>query len=319
MSPSAPDGVDLSARVGSLGLACPVATASGTAGHGAELGAYIDLAALGALVVKSLSADPWPGNPAPRVHPLAAGMLNSVGLQGPGIAAWRAEHLDALVASGALVIVSIWGRSVADYARAAELLADLPACVAGVEVNVSCPNVEKSGEMFAYSAAATAAAVTAAAACRRPLAVKLSAATPDLVAVAGAALEAGAESLVLVNTLPGMAIDLGRRAPVLGAGGGGVSGTPLHAIAVRAVYECRGAHPDAGIWGVGGVSTGSDAIELLLAGADAVQVGTATLADPHAPLRVRDEIAQWCARNGVGAVRELVGAAQKRPAGAGRA
>lgn len=302
--------VDLSTSVASLALASPVATASGTAGHGTELSAYFPLSCLGALVVKSLSAEPWAGNPAPRVHPLPAGMLNSVGLQGPGIVAWRREHLPDLEQSGALVIVSVWGRTVAEYARAAELLEGLPSCVVAVEVNVSCPNVEAGGAMFAHSPEQTAAAVGAVARCGRPIAAKLTAGTPQLVAVAGAALQAGAESLVLVNTLPGMAIDLERRRPALGAGGGGMSGAPLHPVAVRAVYDCRAAYPMAGIWGVGGVARGIDAVELLLAGADAVQVGTATLADPRAPLRVRDELASWCAAHGVTAVRELVGAAQ---------
>ncbi len=311
MSPGG--GVDLTTRVGSLELATPVATAAGTAGHGAELAAYLDLGALGAHVVKSLAADPWPGNPAPRVWPLRAGMLNSVGLQGPGILAWRREHLDALVRSGARVVVSIWGRSVAEFGRAGELLRELPDCVVGVEVNVSCPNLERGGAMFAHSPEATAAAVGAAAVCGLPLSVKLSAGTPALVAVAGAALEAGAESLVLLNTLAGMAIDLATRRPALGAGGGGVSGAPLHALAVRAVYDCRAAYPGAGIWGVGGVETGEDAVELLLAGADAVQVGTATLAEPRAALRVRDELVSWCAAHGVSAVRELVSAAHGAP------
>lgn len=306
-------GVDLSTQVGSLALSCPVATAAGTAGHGAELARYVDLSALGAHVVKSLAAEPWPGNPPPRVWPLAAGMLNSVGLQGPGVAAWRREHLPALARSGARVVVSIWGRSVAEFARAAELLASLPPFVIGIEVNVSCPNLEGGGALFAYAPETTGAAVRAAAASGLPLAVKLSAGTPDLVAVAGAALEAGAESLVLVNTVPGMAIDLRTRRPALGAGGGGVSGAPLHALAVRAVYDCRAAYPHAGIWGVGGVATGEDAIEFLLAGANAVQVGTATLADPTAVRRVRDEVASWCAAHGVTAVRELVGAAQGEP------
>ena len=304
--------VDLSTRVGSLALSQPVATASGTAGHGAELAAYCDLAELGAHVVKSLAAEPCAGNRAPRVHPLGLGMLNSVGLQGPGVAAWRREQLPALEDSGARVIVSIWGQTVAEYGRAAEALAGVASCVIGCEVNVSCPNREADGQMFAQVPAATAAAVRAAAACGLPLSVKLSAATPELVGVAGAALSAGAESLTLINTFPAMAIDLETRRPALGAGGGGMSGAPLHALAVRAVYDCRAAYPGAGIWGVGGVRTGADAVELLLAGADAVQVGTATLADPHAPLRVRDELASWCIAHGVRAVRELVSAAHPR-------
>lgn len=302
--------VELATRVGSLALRNPVATASGTAGHGAELGAYFDLSALGAHVVKSLSADPWPGNPPPRVHPLPGGMLNSVGLQGPGVAAWLSEDLPELAASGATVVASLWGRTVEDFALAAKQLAEAPPCVVAVEVNVSCPNLEREGQMFAHSPEATAAAVSATAGCGRPRLAKLSASTPELLAVAEAALSAGAEGLTLVNTLPAMAIDLETRRPVLGAGGGGLSGAPLHAVAVRAVYDCRAAFPEAGIFGVGGVSTGEDAVELLLAGADAVQVGTAVLVEPRAPVRVLAELESWCARHGVASVRELVGAAQ---------
>jgi dihydroorotate dehydrogenase (NAD+) catalytic subunit len=305
-------GVDLSTSVASVRLPTAVMTAAGTAGHGAELGAYFDLSAIGAVVVKSLSADPWPGNPSPRVCPVPGGMLNAVGLQGPGVAAWLIDELPALEASGARVVVSIWGRRVEDYERAASLLAAAPACVVAVEVNVSCPNLEDRSRMFAHSPEATGAAVAASVACGRPRWAKLSPNTSDLLAVAGAALDAGAEALTLTNTLLGLAIDTERRAPVLGAGGGGLSGDALHSVALRAVFDCRATFPDAGIVGVGGVSDGQGAVRMLLAGADAVQVGTATLADPRAVLRVQTELAHWCARHGVRAARELVGAANDK-------
>lgn len=301
--------VELATQVGPIELANPVATAAGTAGHGAELAAYFDLSELGALVVKSLSAAPWPGNPPPRVHPLAGGMLNSVGLQGPGIPAWIEHELPALERSGARVIVSLWGTTIDDFARGAELLAVAPAFVVALEVNVSCPNHAEGGKMFAQSPAATAAVIAAAAAAKRPLLAKLSASAPDLVEVAGAALSAGAAGLSLINTLPAMAIDLERRRPVLGAASGGLSGPALHAVAVRSVFACRRAFPETGIFGVGGVLRGEDAVELLLAGADAIQVGTATLAEPRAALRVLGELIAWCERHGVATVRELVGAA----------
>jgi dihydroorotate dehydrogenase (NAD+) catalytic subunit len=163
--------------------------------------------------------------------------------------------------------------------------------------------------MFAHSPTATGAAVAASGACGRPRWAKLSPNTSDLLAVAEAALDAGAEALTLTNTLLGLAIDTERRAPVLGAGGGGLSGDALHSVALRAVYDCRAAFPDSGIVGVGGVSDGQGAVRMLLAGADAVQVGTATLADPRAALRVQGELAAWCALHHVGAIRELVGAA----------
>jgi len=287
----------------------PVMTASGTAGHGAELAAFVDLAELGAVVVKSLAAEPWPGNPAPRLHEVAGGMLNSVGLQGPGIEAWMESELPALRAAGARVVASIWGTTVEAYAKAASMLAGAPPEVVAVEVNVSCPNLEDRSRMFAHSATATAEAVAASAACNRPRWAKLSPNVTDVTEIASAALSAGAEALALVNTVMGLAIDAETRRPVLGAGGGGLSGPAIRPVAVRAVYDCRAAFPEAAIVGVGGVSRGVHAMEFLLAGANAVQVGTATFADPRAPARVLVELREWCARHGVERVDELIGAA----------
>ncbi len=308
------DDVDLGVTVGSLRLANPVMTASGTAGHADELEAYGPLAALGAVVVKSLAVTPWPGNPAPRVHQAGAGMLNSVGLQGPGIEAWVRDDLPRLAHAGARTVVSVWGQRVADYAAAADLLAGVAGLTA-VEVNVSCPNVEDRRHMFAHSPTATAevVAVVAERLPAMPLWAKLSPTVADLAEVAGAALSHGAEAVTLVNTALGMAIDLERRAPVLGSGpaGGGLSGPSIHPIAVRAVFDVRAAHPDAAIIGVGGVTCGRDAVELLLAGADAVQVGTATFRDPRAPWRVLDEVGAWCSSHRVRAVRTLTGQAQR--------
>jgi dihydroorotate dehydrogenase (NAD+) catalytic subunit len=288
----------LAARVGALELPNPIMTASGTSGHGTELADYGDLSGLGAVVVKSLSVDPWPGNPAPRVREVGAGMLNSVGLQGPGLAAWMAEDLPALADSGARVVVSIWGRTEADFGRAAELVAtaaatDAGACIAALEVNVSCPNVEDRSRMFAHSVEATAR-VMAATACGLPRWAKLSPNVPDVVEIATGALEGGADGLTLVNTLLGLALDLETGRPVLGGGGGGLSGPPVHAVAVRAVWECRAAFPDTAIVGVGGVQSGRDAVELLVAGADAVQVGTASFRDPRASWKVLRQLARWC-------------------------
>jgi len=301
--------VDLSARVGSVLLPNPVMTAAGTSGHGSELGAYFDLSTLGAVVVKSLSAGPWDGNPAPRVHETDAGMLNSVGLQNPGVAAWLDEELPALVGSGARVVASVWGSSVEGYEKAATLLADAPAEVVAVEVNLSCPNVEERRHVFAHSATATAEAVEATAGCRRPRWAKLSPNVTDLTEIAAAALGAGAEALTLVNTVMGLAIDPETRRFRLGAGGGGLSGPAIRPVAVRAVHECRQAFPLAGIVGVGGVSRGEHAVELLLAGADAVQVGTAIFADPRAPVRVLGELRRWCADHSVARTVDLIGRA----------
>ena len=288
----------------------PVMTASGTAGHGAELGAYVDLARLGAVVVKSLSAEPWAGNPPPRLHPTDGGMLNSVGLQNPGVEAWLDDELPPLLATGARVVASIWATSPGGYEKAATLLADAPPAVVAVEVNLSCPNLEGGRHAFAHSAEATAEAVAATVGCRRPRWAKLSADVTDVTHIADGALAAGAEALTLVNTLRGMAIDPDTRRYRLGAGGGGLSGPAVRPVAVRAVHDCRQAFPSAAIVGVGGVASGEHAVEMLLAGADALQVGTATFADPRAPRRVLDELSRWCARHDVGRVTELVGAAR---------
>jgi dihydroorotate dehydrogenase (NAD+) catalytic subunit len=307
----APSRVDLRARVGDVELPNPVMTASGTAGHGAELGAYIPLDALGAVVVKSLAIFPWSGNPAPRLHGTPAGMINSVGLQGPGVEAWLEDELPVLAATGARVVVSIWGRSVDDFAAAARCLATAPPCVVAVEINLSCPNLKGEG-MFAQSSVATQEVVAACAAARRPRWAKLTAAVADVAAIAAAARQGGADAVTLVNTLPAMVIDPLARRPVLGAGGGGLSGAAMHPVAVRAVYDVRAALPDLPIVGVGGVARGVDAAELLCAGAAAVQVGTASFADPRASQRVLDELTAWCERHDVASVDALVGTAHSR-------
>jgi len=301
-------GPDLRASVGSLALRAAVLTAAGTSGHGAELAGIGDLARLGAVVVKSLAPYEWAGNPAPRLHPATAGMLNSVGLQGSGVARWLAEDLPALERARAAVVCSIWGRTVEEYAEAARLLATAPSTVVAVEVNLSCPNLKGKG-MFAQSADATREAMAATEAAGRPRWAKLTAAVTDLPAIAAAAREGGAEAVTLINTLPGLALDLEARRPVLGAGSGGLSGAAIHPVAVKAVWDVHAALPDLPIVGVGGVTTGEDAVELLLAGASAVQVGTATFADPRAPWRVLDELGRWCEAKGVSRVADLVGAA----------
>jgi dihydroorotate dehydrogenase (NAD+) catalytic subunit len=298
--------VDMATSVGSVALANPVMTASGTAGYGTELAAYGPLSSLGAHVVKSLSAEPWPGNPPPRVTESDANMVNSVGLAGPGLESWLDTELPLLRASRATVVVSIWGRSTEAFAKAASMLRGIGGPIVAVEVNVSCPNVEDRSRMFAHHPGATAEAVSASE-CGLPRWAKLSPNVPDVCEIAAAALGAGAEGLTLVNTMLAMVVDPEARAPVLGAGGGGLSGPALRPVAVRAIAECRRAFPTTGIVGVGGVATGRDAAELLVAGADAVQVGTATFRDPRAPWRVSAGLERWCARRGVAAVRELVG------------
>jgi dihydroorotate dehydrogenase (NAD+) catalytic subunit len=297
---------DLRVRVGEVALSSPIMTAAGTSGYGDELAGYGDLATLGAIVTKSLTAYAWAGNPAPRVTAWGEHMLNSVGLSGPGVSAWRERELPRLLARGATVVASVWGRSVADFAGAIEQMRG--AEVAAIEVNVSCPNLEDRSRMFAHSASATAEVVRA---CRHadvPLWVKLSPNTPDLVDIAGAALDAGADALVLVNTLLGLVIDVESRRAALGNGGGGLSGAGLHPVALRAVYECRAAMPTVPIVGVGGVATGEDAVAMIMAGADAVEVGTATFADPRAPWRIQGQVQEWLTRHGCASPVEIRGA-----------
>jgi dihydroorotate dehydrogenase (NAD+) catalytic subunit len=312
--PTSVNAVDLTTTIGSVVLPNPVLTASGTSGHGAELAEYIDLGALGAVVVKSLSAAAWEGNPPLRVHETVGGMINSVGLQGPGVEVWLADDLPALVAAGARVVASIWGRSTAEYEAAARLLADAAPTVVAVEVNLSCPNTEAARDLFAHSASATEEAMAATAACGRPRWAKLSPNVTDLVPIAAAARAGGAEAVTLVNTVLGMAIDPETGAYRLGSGarGGGLSGPAIHPIAVRAVHDVHAALPDLPIVGVGGVASGADAAELVLAGACAVQVGTATFADPRAPARVLHELEAWTHRTGNGSIRANVGAAHGR-------
>jgi dihydroorotate dehydrogenase (NAD+) catalytic subunit len=273
-------------HVGSVELRNPVMTASGTAGYGTELAEYMDLASLGAVVVKSLAAFEWAGNPAPRLHPTAQGMLNAVGLQGPGLPYWLDHVLPDLLRTGATVVASIWGHSVDDYARAAELLAAAPPEVVAVEINLSCPNLEGRHAIFAHDAELSAAVIAATAVAGRPRWAKLSANTDRIVDVAAAAATAGADAVTCINTLLGLAYDPTTRRPVLGAGGGGLSGPAIHPVAVRAVHDVHAAHPGLAIVGVGGIASAWDATELLLAGAAAVQVGTATFADPRAAAKV---------------------------------
>jgi len=278
--------------IGSVTLPNPVMTASGTAGHADELGRYVDLASLGAVVVKSLLPEPWPGNPAPRVHATDGGMINSVGLQGPGIEAWLEHDLPRLRRVGARVVASIWGRTVEEYAKGAAMLEG--AGVVAVEVNLSCPNTDhgvRTGgggrALFAHDERATEEVMDATSAAGVPRWAKLSPNTDRLVDIAAAARRGGAEAVTLINTVMALALDArGEYRLGSGATGGGLSGPAIHPIAVRAVHDVHTAHPDLPIIGVGGVRDAATAKELLMVGATAIQVGTATFADPRTLRRV---------------------------------
>jgi dihydroorotate dehydrogenase (NAD+) catalytic subunit len=303
--------VDLAVDLGPVHLPNPIVAASGTFGHGAELASLCDPAHLGAVTVKSLASFAWSGNPPLRVTEApGGGMCNSVGLAGPGVDAWIADDLPALEARGARVIASIWGRTVADYAAAAAPLKRVADRLTALEVNLSCPNVEERSAVFAHAPETTSAAIGAVVhELGGALAVfaKLSPNVTDLCAIAGAALGAGATGLTLINTVMGLVVDVEARRPSLGAGGGGLSGTPIKPVALRAVWEVARAYPGTPIIGTGGVASGTDAVEMLLAGASAVGVGTATFAEPRAPQRVVDELRTWCARHDVTRVADLIG------------
>jgi dihydroorotate dehydrogenase (NAD+) catalytic subunit len=290
--------------LGPATLPNPIVAASGTFGHGDEVATLCDPRELGAVTVKSVAAFAWSGNPPLRVAEApAGGMLNSVGLPGPGVDAWIEHDLPALEARGARVIASIWGRTVEEFAAAAAPLKAVAHRLTAVEINLSCPNVEARGDVFAHSETATHAATLAV-----PTFAKLSPNVTDIVAIADRALDAGATGLTLVNSVMGLLIDAHRRAPRLGAGGGGLTGAPIKPVALRAVWDVSRAHPDVPVIGTGGVGSGEDAVEMMLAGATAVGVGTATFADPRAPLRIAREMSEWCAANGVRHVRDLIGA-----------
>lgn len=276
-----------SVSVGSVSLRNPFMTASGTSGHDIELLPYMPLHKLGAVVVKSLFHEPWPGNPAPRVHLAQSGMLNAVGLQGPGVTSWVHDSLPRLHAAGVVTVASIWGRTVDEYVRAAEQLRSSQSGIAALEVNLSCPNLEGRSGIIAHDPSLAGTIIShVAQVVDLPIWAKLSANTDRIVEVATTVVDAGASALTLINTMLGMQINPISGAYSLGNGGGGLSGSAIHPIAVRAIHDVRLALPDVPIIGVGGVSTGNDAIEMLMAGATCIQVGTATFARPDALWRV---------------------------------
>jgi dihydroorotate dehydrogenase (NAD+) catalytic subunit len=300
-------GPDLGVALGPLRLKNPVLTASGTCGYGEELFPFFDPAVLGGVVTKSLSLRPREGNPPPRLAETPAGMLNSIGLQNIGVEAFVRERLPALAARGITVVASIFGASVEEFAELAARLDGAPGLHA-LELNVSCPNTARGGVEFGVDPEA-ARRVTEAVrrATHLPVVVKLSPNVTDVAVIARAALDGGADVLSLVNTWFGMAIDVEARRPVLSTGSGGLSGPAVRPMAVHLVRQVARA-VGAPLIGVGGVASARDALEFILAGASAVQVGTATFVDPRAAPKVVEGIAEYCRRHGVTAVRELVGA-----------
>jgi len=308
-APSATDSVDLSVDLGrGLVLRNPLLVASGTFGYGVEYGEVVDVDRLGAICSKGTTLRPRFGNAPPRVTETPAGMLNSIGLQNPGVDAVLEKYADRWASWAVPVIVNVAGESVEDYVEVARRLDGRPG-VGGIELNISCPNVGAGGLQFALDAGA-AAEVTAAVrkATDLPLMVKLSPAATDVRGIAKAIAEAGADSLSAVNTLPGMALDRERRKPLLGNVYGGLSGPALKPVALRVVYEIAQV-VKVPVVAIGGVGSLDDVIDFLMCGASAVQVGTAVFADPVLPLRLIDELGAWCSERGYASHRDVIGAA----------
>jgi len=302
-----PHEVDLTTSVGALGLANPIATASGCFASGREMDRFVDVGGIGAVVVKSVTRAPRQGLPTPRMVETPSGMLNAIGLQNPGVDRWLEDDLPWLVEHGATTVVSIAGDTVDDFVHVARRLRGVDG-VDAIEVNLSCPNVEHRGLVFALDPVASAELIRAVARVADvPVLAKLSADASDVVAVASAVVDAGADALTLINTILGMAID-----PVTGRAEiantyGGLSGPAIRPVAVRVVHQVHSAMPEVPIVGCGGVRTVEDVVQFLRAGASAVAVGTGGFVDPFATETLRDGLASWLAEHGHASARELIG------------
>ena len=304
---SAARGVDIGVAVGAVGLPTPVIAASGTFGYGTEFAGIVDLGAIGAISVKGLSLRPSAGKPAPRLVETPGGMLNAIGLQNIGVEVFVRDRLPALRAAGARVIANFWGDTVEEFAECAARLDGVPGLVA-LELNASSPNRPEWGSILATDPVALGTIVRAVRARVRtlPLWVKLSPNVSDITQVARAAAGEGADALCAINTLRGLAIDLEQRRPRLATGGGGLSGPAIKPVALRMVHDLVRA-VQLPVIGIGGIRTGEDALEFLVAGASAVQVGTATFYDPRSPVSIADEIRSWCVAHDVTSVRDVIG------------
>ena len=298
--------VDLSVNVGGIRMKNPVAVASGTFGYGKEYAELIDVTRLGAITVKGIRAQPWPGNALPRHVEVTGGMVNAIGLQGPGVDGFVRDYLPFLRSTGVPAIVNIWGTSEEEYAEVARRFSDVEG-VAGLELNISCPNVKEGGHAFGTDPRTVASLVSAVRrATRLPLLPKLAPNVPDIKVFVQAAQEAGADALSLINTLPAMVIDIETRRPVLANKVGGLSGPAIHPVAVKLVWEAAQV-ATVPILAMGGISGPEQAIEFLIAGATAVAVGTANFIDPSTALRVVEGLEAYLKRHGMHTVGELTG------------
>ncbi len=298
--------VDLSTRLGTLALKNPVLTASGTFGFGLEYADFIDLSRLGGFIVKGTTLEPREGNPYPRMAETPSGMLNAVGLQNKGVDHFIEKIYPQIAGCGSEVIVNVSGKSVADYAAVAEKLSALDG-IHAIELNISCPNVKQGGMAFGTTCNGAASVVEAVRkAWPRHLMVKLSPNVTSITDIAKAVEAAGADSISLINTLLGMAVDIERRRPVLSTVTGGLSGPAVKPVAVRMVWQAAHA-VSIPVVGLGGIVNERDAIEFLMAGASAIQVGTANFINPAATVNILDGITTWCDSHGVERISDIIG------------
>lgn len=300
--------IDLSVKLGPLTLKNPVLTASGTFGTGEEFAEFFDLNRLGGIITKAVTAEERAGNPPPRTVETPAGLLNAIGLQNVGLERFVAEKLPFLRKLKTKVIVNVAGTTPEEYRKVVKRL-DAAGGIAGFELNISCPNVKKGGITFGVDAKLAAGVTTV---CRKatrlPLIVKLSPNVTDVVPIARAVMDAGADALSLVNTFRGMAVDVRRRRPVLGNVVGGLSGPAIKPLALYHVYQVSSAL-NVPVLGMGGIVDARDAVEFMMSGASAVALGTANFADPAAALRVVEGLEKWCREEGVRKIRSIRGAA----------
>ncbi|MDD2858041.1 MAG: dihydroorotate dehydrogenase [Candidatus Nanopelagicales bacterium] len=307
--------VDMATSIGAFETPAPVFTASGCAAAGKELDQFFDITAIGGIVTKSVMLNARSGRATPRMAETPSGMLNSIGLQGPGIDAFIEHDLAWLRQRGARTVVSIAGGSVEEYGKLASKLRSVEG-ISAIEVNISCPNVEDRGQVFACDPNAASNVIQAVrrnADTRTPIIAKLSPDVTDIVTIAQAVERAGADALAVINTTLGMVVDLETMRPALGGITGGLSGPAIRPIAVRCVWQIHQALPNLPILGMGGIRNGEDALQFILAGASAVSVGTVTFHDPSAPLRVQQELETALARRGFTTLRDAIGYAHRGP------
>jgi dihydroorotate dehydrogenase (NAD+) catalytic subunit len=305
--------LDFSTKIGSKRFSNPIFTASGCASSGQELSQFFSLTEIGAIVTKSIMTKPRTGRPTPRMAETPSGMLNSIGLQGPGIDLFLENDIPWLVANQAKIIVSIAGETVDEYGVLARRLRAVTG-ISAVEVNISCPNVENRGQVFAChpdTATAVIEAVRRNIGGELPIVAKLSPDVTDIVEIAAAVINAGVDGLALINTLLGMVIDITNMKPKLAGKTGGLSGPAIRPIAVRAIYQVHQAFPNIPIVGMGGVTNGRDALEMVLAGASAVSVGTASFGNPMAALKIRNELSELLIHKGFSDFRDAIGFAHR--------